>query len=146
MTRQIPPLALVIGAASAQYLTARRQRPTRASTAAATVIATPSLYFLIGSLDRFRRAATTVDPRPGATANALVVTGPNARSRNPMYVGMAGLLIAHATARRSVRALAPVALFAVWIDRVQIPAEESHLQTEFPTEFDSYAQNVRRWL
>lgn len=146
MTRQIPPLAFAIGAASAQHLITRRQRPTRASAVAATAIAAPSLYFLIGSLDRFRRAGTTVDPRPGATANALVVTGPNARSRNPMYVGMAGLLIAHATSRRSVRALAPAALFAAWIDQVQIPVEESHLKTEFPTEFDSYAQNVRRWL
>lgn len=146
MTRPIPPLALALAAGGAQAVIARHRSPTRSSATVAAAIATPSLYFLIGSLGRFRRAGTTVDPRAGATATTLVTTGPNTHSRNPMYVGMAGLLLAHATGRRSSGAFAPAALFAAWIDRVQIPAEESHLRAKFSSDFDAYSRRVRRWL
>ena len=79
-------------------------------------------------------------------ASALVTTGPNSISRNPMYVGMAGLLTAHAIWRGSWVALLPVAGFVVLIDRLQIEAEESALLAKFGTEFESYRAASPRWV
>lgn len=76
----------------------------------------------------------------------LVTSGVNAISRNPMYVGMAGLLIANATRLGSSTALLPVAVFTVVIDRVQIAAEEPALLANFGAEYESYRASVPRWL
>lgn len=146
MSRPIPPAALAAGAAAVQALMTRGRTTTRGSRVVGAAIAAPSVYFLAGAVERFRRAGTTVDPRPGAHASSLVTTGPSARSRNPMYVAMSGLLLAHAAARRSVPAVLPAALFVAWVDRVQIPMEEAHLADRFGPEFEAYVSTVRRWI
>ncbi len=95
---------------------------------------------------RFRRSGTTVHPFHPEQASVLVTTGANAISRNPMYVGMAGLLVAHAIWRGSWVALAPVAAFIAFIDRVQIRAEESALLEKFGSEYAAYRAASPRWL
>ena len=94
----------------------------------------------------FRRHGTTVEPFHPEQASFLVTTGPNAISRNPMYVGMAGLLVAHAIWRGSWVALSPVAAFVGFIDRVQIRAEESALLEKFGSEYAAYRAASPRWL
>ncbi|MCL4369253.1 MAG: zinc-binding dehydrogenase, partial [Actinobacteria bacterium] len=76
----------------------------------------------------------------------LVVRGLYRYVRNPMYVGMAALLLAHAAARRSLPALTPAVAFTAWIDRIQIPMEEAHLAERFPEAFNTYCNAVPRWL
>ena len=95
---------------------------------------------------QFRRQGTTVDPFDPARASALVTTGANAVSRNPMYVGMAGLLVANALRRGSWKALLPVAGFTLVIDRVQIAAEETALLAHFGADYEAYLRAVPRWL
>ncbi|WP_208006677.1 methyltransferase family protein [Aeromicrobium phragmitis] len=146
MSRPIPPAALAAGAGAVQAVMTRGRATTRGPRVLGAVIAAPSVYFLAGAVERFRRAGTTVDPRAGARASSLVTTGPNSRSRNPMYVAMAGLLLAHAAARRSAAAVLPAALFVAWVDRVQIPMEEAHLADRFGPEFEAYLRTVRRWI
>ena len=63
-----------------------------------------------------------------------------------MYVGMAGLLVANAMRRGSWVALAPVAGFILFIDRLQIAAEESALREKFGAEYESYLAATPRWL
>ena len=63
-----------------------------------------------------------------------------------MYVGMAGLLAAHALWRRSWTALIPVAVFVALIDRLQIQAEESALAVTFGAEYEAYRAASPRWL
>lgn len=145
MIRPIPPVAAAL-ALAAQAGLARGSHRTPESTALGLSIAAPSAYILAGSIRRFHRAGTTADPRPGATATSLVTTGLHGRSRNPMYLGMAGVLLGHAVACRSLPALAPLALFMLWIDRGQITMEEAHLRERFGPEFENYARTVRRWL
>lgn len=72
--------------------------------------------------------------------------GPNAVSRNPMYVGLAGLLVAYAIDRRSLAALGPVAMFVLAIDRLQIPTEEAALRDLFGEDYEAYVRRVPRWL
>ena len=95
---------------------------------------------------QFHRQGTTVDPFDPALASSLVTTGANAVSRNPMYVGMTGLLVAHAVRRGSWTALLPVAAFLLVIDRVQIAAEEEALSAHFGADYERYRERVPRWL
>jgi protein-S-isoprenylcysteine O-methyltransferase Ste14 len=63
-----------------------------------------------------------------------------------MYVGMAGLLLAHATYRGSWPALAPAAAFVAVIDVYQVRFEEAALRERFGERFDAYSAAVPRWL
>jgi protein-S-isoprenylcysteine O-methyltransferase Ste14 len=94
----------------------------------------------------FRRHATTVDPLHPEQASVLVTTGPNAVSRNPMYVGMAGLLVANSIRRGSWADVLPVAAFVLIIDRFQIRAEEEALLKRFGAEYDTYRASSSRWI
>lgn len=146
MTRRPPPLALAVGAAAAQHMIGPVRCPTMTSRIAACTVAIGAAALLARPVVAFRQAGTTVDPREHAVSDTLVTTGANTISRNPMYLGMAGLLTARAVARRSMAALLPVVAFVAWIDRAQIPAEERHLQQRFGHEYERYAARVPRWL
>ena len=145
MMPRVPPAGLALLAFGAQLAVTARRGPSAASAVLATGVGLGSMGLLLGSLAEFGRRGTTVDPvRPGASA--LVTTGPHRLTRNPMYVGMAGMLTAHAIAVRSPRALVPAALFVVVIDRWQIPAEESVLRDRFGDAYETYASKTSRWL
>lgn len=79
-------------------------------------------------------------------AATLVTDGMFRRTRNPMYVGIAGGLLAHALYRRSWAATLPVVAFVAAIDRLQIPAEERALRARFGPEYESYTREVPRWV
>lgn len=95
---------------------------------------------------QFLRARTTVNPLKPETASALVATGIYRWTRNPMYLGMAGLLAAWGIWLGSLAALAAVGLFVAWINRFQIAPEERALAARFGAEFAAYRARVRRWL
>ncbi|WP_236757457.1 isoprenylcysteine carboxylmethyltransferase family protein [Aeromicrobium sp. PE09-221] len=143
---RVPPLLLTGIAAILQAVGARRSAPTRASLAGAAALAAGSAWMLTGSVARFRQQDTTVNPVEVDRVSALVETGPYRLTRNPMYVGMAGLLLAHAVGRRSWTAGLPVVLYVGMIDRLQIPAEEQALRVAFGSDYDAYARRVPRWL
>lgn len=141
----VPPAALAALAFGAQHLLAGNRAPSRASGTAGAVVLAGSVCLLGGALARFRRQGTTVNP-VDMNADALVTSGPNSLTRNPMYAGMTGVLIAHTLARRSVRGLIPAALFVAVIDRQQIPAEEALLRERFGADFEQYASTTPRWI
>lgn len=129
-----------------QHALARSHRPTIASRAVASAIAAASVGFAGAASVRFARERTTVDPHAPSRASTLVTDGPNSLTRNPMYLGMAGLLAAHAVWRRSPAALLPVVAFVAVIDRVQVPAEEDALRENFGQAYEAYCAQVPRWL
>ena len=98
------------------------------------------------SARQFRRQGTTLEPFDPSRAAVLVTTGVNAVSRNPMYVGLAGLLVANAVRRGSWAVFLPVAVFTVVIDRLQITAEEPALLAKFGADYEAYRASVPRWL
>lgn len=142
---RVPPVVPAALASGMQHALAGKHGPTRASGAEGVVVLAGSAWLISGSVARFRRQGTTVNPAE-VGADSLVTSGPNRLTRNPMYVGMAAVLVAQALARRSVPALIPAALFVVVIDRVQIPAEEAMLCERFGGEFERYASATPRWL
>ncbi|MBW0254439.1 MULTISPECIES: isoprenylcysteine carboxylmethyltransferase family protein [unclassified Cellulomonas] len=141
----MPPVAFAAVAGAVQLAVSRGRRPTPGSLAAAALPAATAAWLLGDALVRFRRARTTVDPLAPAGASTLVTTGANRVSRNPMYLGMAAALLAHAVALRSPAALAPVAGFVAVLTAGQITAEEDALDERFGESYARYCAEVPRW-
>ena len=143
---RIPPPVLMLAAGLVQRVLSPSSERSRSRTAVAAALAAGSATLAGAASVRFQRSGTTVQPFWPERSSTLVTTGPNARTRNPMYVGMAGLLVAHAVHRGSWRALAPAAVFVAVIDRYQIRFEERALATTFDTDYAHYCAAVPRWL
>ena len=92
----------------------------------------------------FRRVGTAI--KPFEVSTVLVVDGPYRVSRNPIYLGMVCALIGVAVLLGSLTPVVVIPLFAYWIDRRFIRAEEAMLGETFGTQYDSYKAQVRRWL
>ena len=106
------------------------------------------LGIVIGSaaLYTFRRAGTTIHAeRPNRTTK-LVTIGVYRYSRNPMYLGLAVLLIAWAIALSNPWSLWGPAVFVVYITRFQILPEERVLTRTFGAAYAEYRRSVRRWI
>ena len=145
--KRLPPPVIALGAAAFQRALTRDTRPApRGRSLAAVAVASGSFALAGSAAGQFRRQGTTVDPLEPGRASALVTSGVNGITRNPMYVGMAGLLVANALRRGSWRSLLPVAAFTLYIDQVQIAAEELALAERFGTAYDDYRRRVPRWV
>jgi protein-S-isoprenylcysteine O-methyltransferase Ste14 len=92
----------------------------------------------------FRRAGTTIKPFQSSTV--LVVKGPYRLTRNPMYVGMAGILLGTAILLGSLSPFAVAPVFIALIHARFIRAEESDLERTFGAAYTEYTKRVRRWL
>ncbi|MEO5664341.1 MAG: isoprenylcysteine carboxylmethyltransferase family protein [Nocardioides sp.] len=146
MKRPPPPLVALAAGFAQRTLSKGAPPPSFPRALVATATAGASIGLAAASVRQFRRHGTTVEPFEPSRAVVLVTTGVNAISRNPMYVGMAGLLVANAMRLGSSAALLPVAAFTVIIDRVQIAAEEPALLANFGAEYEAYRVSVPRWL
>jgi protein-S-isoprenylcysteine O-methyltransferase Ste14 len=146
MMRPPPPILALAASLAQRALTRDAPRPTAGRAAAASVIAAGSGALSATAARQFRRRGTTVNPVDPARASVLITTGPNAITRNPMYVGLVGMLVANAVRRGSWRAVLPLAAFTVLMDRLQIAAEETALLARFGDDYESYCAAVPRWL
>jgi protein-S-isoprenylcysteine O-methyltransferase Ste14 len=144
--RPPPPLLAIAAALTQSALTKGAHPPPASRATVAIATATASGALAAASAGQFRRQGTTLEPFNPALASVLVTTGANSVSRNPMYVGLAGLLVANAVRLGSWKALPPVAAFTLVIDRLQIPAEESALLANFGADYEAYRATVPRWL
>jgi protein-S-isoprenylcysteine O-methyltransferase Ste14 len=104
------------------------------------------LAFALGfwALLLFRRARTGVVPFSEATA--LITAGPYRFTRNPMYLGMAGILVGTAVWLGSITPwLVLPAFIGIITERFIVP-EEAMLERAFGTRYHEYRGAVRRWL
>lgn len=143
---RVPPLAICATAVVAQRFLTRNRRTGLTNKAVGATVGTMSAGMLVSSVAAFRWRQTTVDPRAGAEPSALVTDGVNAYTRNPMYVGMAGMLLAHSVWLGRAASILPAVAFVIWIDRLQVPAEEKALREIFAVSYDEYVALVPRWL
>jgi protein-S-isoprenylcysteine O-methyltransferase Ste14 len=98
------------------------------------------------ALVHFLRSRTTINPLKPESASALVTGGIYRLTRNPMYLGLATLLLAWAFYLGNLAALAGVPVFILYMNRFQIAAEERALEARFGAEYAAYRARVRRWL
>ena len=142
-----PPPVLALAASLAQRALSRGARPPTAVRALAAIsIAMASGALSAAAAREFGRVGTTKDPMHPDRASTLVTTGANAVSRNPMYVGLVGVLVANAVRRGSWKALLPAVAFTLVVDRLQVATEESAMLATFGADYEAYRAAVPRWL
>ena len=113
---------------------------------AAVVVAVMGAAVALGGVVSFHRAKTTVNPLKPESSSALVSSGVYSFTRNPMYLGMALVLLAWAIFLSSLWSLLGPLLFALYITKFQILPEERVLDRLFGSHFTEYKRRVRRWL
>ena len=150
LDNRIPPpligLACVgLAWASARYLPEfAYASPFRIWIAAALVLA--GIGFDVSGLLVFRRARTTINPLSPDKSTAIVRSGPYAFTRNPMYVGMALILLGYCVFLANAAAVLAVAVFCAYITWFQIIPEERMLLRKFGEAYAAYMRSVRRWV
>ncbi len=120
-----------------------------------TVISAPYTYFgiaIIGfgivmdlwSSSLFVKSKTTVSPYGSPTS--LVTSGPFRISRNPMYLGMAAMLLGIAVFFGTLVTFVIPVIFIMIIQTQLIPDEELKLEKTFEEQYKDYKKKVRRWI
>ncbi|WP_404285994.1 methyltransferase family protein [Glutamicibacter arilaitensis] len=143
---RIPPPVLALGAGALQVLLSHSRHSSPGSRFLAGLLVPICLALDFSSIRAFGRQQTTINPIRLDSVSELVTDSANALTRNPMYLSLAGLLIAHALWRRSALALLPAAGFVLLLDKVQIPAEEAALAKAFGQRYGQYQRQVPRWI
>lgn len=100
----------------------------------------------LSGLWAFQQARTTFNPLHPERASALVQGGIYRHTRNPMYLGMALVLLGWACWLAHPLAYACIPLALWYLQRFQIQPEERVLLAHFGAPYAAYCQRVRRWL
>ena len=95
------------------------------------------------ALSVFARSGTTPDPEGRPTV--LVRAGPYARSRNPMYLAGAPILLGAALLLGTTTPALVLPLYALGATR-WVAREEARLRERFGGEWETYSGAVRRWI
>ena len=90
----------------------------------------------------FLRSRTTLSPYE--TPASLVTSGPFSISRNPMYLGMAAMLLGIAILLGTLITFAFPALFITIIETLLIPNEERKMEKIFGGRYRKYKNKVRK--
>jgi protein-S-isoprenylcysteine O-methyltransferase Ste14 len=112
----------------------------------AIAIALVGISTALSGVIAFRHAKTTVTPLKPETTSAIVTSGVFRLTRNPMYVGLALVLLAWAVFVSSVWALLGPVVFILYMNRFQITPEERILSGMFGGAYSAYRAKVRRWI
>ena len=91
----------------------------------------------------FWQQKTPIEPRK--KPKALLATGPYRINRNPIYTGMALILLGIALKLGAATALFPVVTFPMLITKRFITGEEEALREAFGTQGENYIASTRRW-
>ena len=147
---KIPPpiVALLIAAAmwGVALATPGTALPAKFRLVATIAIALGGVSMAIAGVAAFRRAKTTLHPLQPETTSSLVTSGVYRFTRNPMYVGLALVLLAWAVFLSSAWSLLGPLVFILYMTRFQIMPEERVLSGIFGAPYFEYQAKVRRWL
>lgn len=150
---KIPPPLVAAAVAGGMYAAASLlpqvlalELPQGTRLGVALALAGAGACFDLAGLLAFRKAKTTVNPLTPSKSATVVTTGVYRLTRNPMYLGLALMLLGLAVYLASVWALFGPLVFAAYITRFQIVPEERVLTARFGAAFSTYCARVRRWL
>jgi protein-S-isoprenylcysteine O-methyltransferase Ste14 len=147
---RIPPpvvgLALAAAMWAVTHATPMVRLPQLVRLLVAAAVAALGIAVAVGGVISFRRAKTTVNPLKPERSAALVATGVYSFTRNPMYLGMALVLVAWAVYLSSIWSLSGPVLFVLYITAFQIVPEERVLAELFGAQYAEYKTRVRRWF
>jgi protein-S-isoprenylcysteine O-methyltransferase Ste14 len=120
--------------------------PGMARWALALGVALAGVSFTALGMLTFRRFRTTIDPTKPHKTSSFVTSGVYRITRNPMYVGVALVLVAWAAFLGAPWPFVGPVLFVLYVTRFQIEPEERILAGLFGEEYSAYLARVRRWL
>ncbi len=147
---KIPPPVVALLSVLAMWLVARWlpqwSWPSTALTALGAVLAVAGVALIITAMRTFAGSKTTINPLKPAESALIVSHGVFARTRNPMYVGLAMILTGWACYLANAVAWLGMLLFVAYITRFQIIPEERILLGKFGAPFAQYLAQVRRWI
>lgn len=147
---KVPPPVVALVVAFAMWVVSRLtpivEVGATVRSAVAIVIALAGISLAAAGITAFRRARTTLNPHKPDTASALVTGGIYRVTRNPMYLGLALVLVGWASFLGAPWALLGPVVFVACITRLQIVPEERVLQSAFGEAYAAYRARVRRWL
>lgn len=147
LKNKVPPPIIAAVFLALIYLTrsvANVQFPFQGYIAAVFLLAAISVMIL--GVREFRRLQTTVNPLKPDTATTLATNGVFKVSRNPMYLGLLGILIAGSVFFGASTAVVLVPLFVIYMNVFQISSEEEAMAKLFENDFKEYRSKVRRWI
>ena len=84
--------------------------------------------------------------KPNENPRCLIVAGPFAISRHPMYLGMFSILLGSAVFLGSLVTFVFPIIFVVLAEILFIGMEEINLEKAFGKKFLKYKKKVGRWL
>ena len=118
--------------------------PTWMAWSGAAVFGVVGAMLLATALLRFREAGTP--PEPWKPTAAITRKGIYGRTRNPMYLGMACVLLAVGLGLQSVGVLVAVLPALLIVDLFIVRREEAYLLARFGDPYADYLASVPRWL
>lgn len=146
----VPPPVVMTAAALLMWIIARFsplfQLPSLVNWTGFALLGASSAGLVIAGLSSFRQSSTTIDPTRPGSASALVTDGIYRFTRNPMYLGFAGVLLAWGLYLQAWWSLPLPFLFCLYITIFQIRPEEKALRSKFGERYMIYSASVRRWL
>jgi len=145
MLRGFPDLPPVwaLGAASASWALARWVPLLALPPGMGRVFIAAGLGLVLWAAVWFWRKRTPIEPHH--IPRALIVEGPYRINRNPIYSGLALILIGWGLSLGALSALAPAIAFPFVITARFIRAEEATLRATFGAEAERYIAATRRW-
>jgi protein-S-isoprenylcysteine O-methyltransferase Ste14 len=99
-------------------------------------------YYLVG---RYRKRVGGGGPGMKIPPERLVMTGPYAWCRNPMYLGHFIFVVGLVLTFQSVFALA-LLFVTVVILQMHVVQDEKRLRELFGADYEAYAARVKRWI
>ena len=104
----------------------------------------PSIGVIFLAFKELNKHETTI--YPDGEPEHLVTTGPFKFSRNPIYLGMLGIILSVAFLMQSLSALLIPVLFILILENTWIPHEEKKLEEKFKDQWNDYLASTKRWL
>ncbi len=137
-------LALAAAAGTGHYALWGSSAPWGQAPVAGALLAAGGLVWVLWAWALFRAAGTPV--RPSETPLQLIEEGPYRFGRNPMYLGLATLLLGAALGLGAPLLALAALLFAAVVNAVHIPHEEAQMARRFGGWWRDYVAGTRRWL
>lgn len=147
MKLKIPPVIVMIAFAILIWVFSNfNLMPVFQSVALAIVSLLIGILVIFLGVWEFKKAQTTVNPLDPEKSQNIVSTGIYQYTRNPMYLGMALILMAFIFYFGSWLLWIFVIGFVIYMNYFQIIPEEEILEKNFGENYLTYKQKVRRWI
>ncbi len=115
-----------------------------AAYSSSAVVILIGMSLILWAVRLFTKAGTTIKPFESSTK--MIVSGPYRWSRNPIYLGLAIILLGIGLAFGTLTPFAILPLFVWLIQKNVIAHEEAMLDKSFGAAYAEYKKRIRRWL